>query len=206
MTKQYAQVELASSNVVGFYLQDTPPLESDGYSFPEVVPPLEETPPAPPTPKSVLRWIEGGLVWVETSTLAETVAQARARIDSKADSARKSVLIVDTKDLEYNRAKEVAIPFRDAGYTPPVPKAVQSWADAKKWTNGGVPWTAQQAADDIIAAADRYLALLDGIREIRLDAMEHCLAVGEDPTGTHAQVKAIEDQFYLDLKTLMGSA
>ena len=207
----YAQEEASTGYVMqtigevdppGYTGPVEPPPVMEGYVFHLLAQPMDWS--GQPSPTCRMAWNGGAYGWVETQPLADTVAQARSRIDTKADDARKSVLVTETKDLEYKRAETVARPFRDASYTPPVPDAVQSWADAKRWANGGVPWTAQQAADDILAAADRYNGLLDGIRKLRLDAMEHCMAIGNDPAGTHAQVRAVEAQFNADLAALMG--
>lgn len=63
---------------------------------------------------------------------------------------------------EYRRAYEDALAYKAIGYTGGVPASVQSWA-----TVAGL--TAQQAADDIIATRDGFMALLDAIRTIRLN-------------------------------------
>jgi hypothetical protein len=156
-----------------------------------------------PSDSAELVQVADTLQWQENVPLAQIVTQARASIDRKAELARMAVLVEPTKEAEYKRAEAVARPYRDGGYADPVPEAVASWAWAKRYRNGGTPWTGKQAADDILQQADTYYALLDGIRRLRLDAMEHCLAIADDPEGTHAQVDAVEAQFDAALMSLM---
>jgi len=149
---------------------------------------------AEPTPTSVLEW-HGEPVWVETASLADLVLRAIDQIDSAADAARLAVIAKQTNTPEYQRAEAQARAFKAADYpTGDVPRNVAGWA-AAKWRN---EWTAQQAADDIIATADRWYDLLDDIRDLRLAAKEDARhATGADELTGRAE------QFATDLSNLM---
>lgn len=92
-----------------------------------------------------------------------SVEELHADIDRAAGDARERFVSPGyLVDQEYKRAEEAARSFAAAGYPESdVPSAVSSWASAKSWT-------AQQAADDIIATADYWYGAIDQIREIRL--------------------------------------
>ena len=154
---------------------------------------------AGPTPTCVLYWKDGTQVWVETQSLDDAIDGAVAAIDTAADVARMDVIARQTNTTEYQRAEAQARAFKSAGYLDAdVPSCVASWAKAKRRDG----WTARQAADDIIATADRWYAVLDAIRELRLCAKEdvrHAAGNG-DVAGRVAQ-------FSDDLADLMkGSA
>jgi len=70
-------------------------------------------------------------------------------------------LAIGNRGPEYDQAAADANEFKDNGYVPPVPTSVNSWAIAKDWT-------AQDSADDIIAAANRLGSARDAIRANRL--------------------------------------
>lgn len=91
-----------------------------------------------------------------------------ARIDALCDAARLGVVGDAARIKEYERTEAQARQYKAQGYPADVPTTVKS-AQQAKWREG---WTAQQACDDIIAAADRWLAALDAIRDLRLKAKE----------------------------------
>jgi hypothetical protein len=155
-----------------------------------------------PSPTSKLRVVDGAPVWVERASVADLTDAAIVEIDRQADAARLTVS-PPGRDLEYSRAEAQARPYAAAGYPDNAPSCVASWAAAKRWTNGGTPWTAQQAADNIIDTANAWYAALDRIRDLRLDAKEHARAIAADPDGVGAQVAAVLDQFQQDLAKLM---
>jgi hypothetical protein len=204
-----------------FYFADVMP---DGrvracfaYDPPEVGPPVDGTPDpqleaqtegtlvplaapinwAGPTPTSVLHMADGVQTWIETAALSDLAASAGVSIDAQADAARLTVS-PPGRDLEYTRAEAQARPYAAANYPDPVPSCVASWAAAKRWTNGGTPWTGKQAADDIIATADAWYAALDAIRDLRLDAKQHALSV-----TSSAEINAVVTQFNNDLAAIM---
>jgi len=149
---------------------------------------------AEPTPTSVLEW-HGEPVWVETASLADLVLRAIDQVDSAGDAARALVISKQTNALEYQRAEIQARAFAAAGYpASAVPRNVAGWAAAKHRNE----WTAQQAADDIIATADRWYDLLDDIRDMRLAAKEDARHAADA-----AEVTARADQFATDLSNLM---
>jgi hypothetical protein len=152
---------------------------------------------AQPTPTSVLRWEDDWPApqWVETATLADLVAAGISDIDSTADAARLDVLSRPTNSEEYRQAETQAREFKAAGYpATDVPEDVDSWASAK-YRDG---WTAQQAADDIIATADTWRGLLSSIRRLRLSAKED-VRHAADGAGITARVGT----FKTDLANLM---
>ena len=93
-----------------------------------------------------------------------TADQLFEKIDCAADVARASVAGNLSRDIEYDRAYRAALEFAASGYAGDVPKMVSAWA-----VNGR---TAEQAAKDIINAAEKYTALIERLREIRLSAKE----------------------------------
>jgi len=151
---------------------------------------------------AVMMWRDGAPAWVEVAPLADVAARVIAAMDAEGDAARLLVIGDPTKALEYQRAEAQARPYAAAGYLGPAPPCVASWALAKRWTNCGEPWTGQQAADDIIATADRWNGALEGIRALRLDAKEQVRAVLAG-AGTPDEVEAIGRQFSADLSNLM---
>lgn len=139
-----------------------------------------------PTPTAVLYWeCELGLHWKEGATAADLPAireQAIDAIDTAGEALRMAVISRMTQTPEYVRAEQHAREYRAAGYPEGedayVPPGVASWAMAK-WRQA---WTARQAADDILATADRWYALLDEIRALRLANKEdarHATTAGE---------------------------
>jgi len=176
-----------------------PPADTDQYTYVRWDEPVRLT---ANTPTEVHRWVDGAPVWIETAPLAVVAARTIDAMDAEGEAARLKVIGDPTKVLEYQLAEAQARPYASAGYPDPVPECVASWADAKQWTNGGAPWTGQQAADDIITTADRWYAALAGIRRLRLDAKERVrAAVAAD--AQLADVDAIASQFSNDLSNLM---
>jgi len=91
--------------------------------------------------------------------LAQIIARSLATIDVDTDAIYQAA--IGNRGPEYTEAEAAANAYKDAGYTGEVPSAVQSWATAKGWT-------AQQAADDILAAAERLNTAKLTIRAERL--------------------------------------
>jgi hypothetical protein len=145
-----------------------------------------------PTPTAELLW-QAEPAWV--APLDDLVAAAVDRIDSAGDAARMLVVSKQTNTEEYRRADLQAREHAAAGYPPDdVPSCVASWAKAKHRQ----AWTSRDAADDIIATADRWYGLLDRIRELRLCAKEDV----RHAAGA-VEVAALARQFSTDLSTLM---
>lgn len=150
---------------------------------------------AQPTETSVVMWNDGAPAWVEMSPLVHLVDRAISAIDSAADDARSEVISRQTNTLEYQRVEMQARSFRSAGYPDTdVPSGVASWASAK-YRDG---WTARQAADDIIATADAWYGLLDGIRDLRLHAKEDVRHAADG-----GEIAARVGAFETDLSNLM---
>jgi len=157
---------------------------------------IDMTPAEPqPSHSSELREVGGALTWVETATLADLAAHGLDAIDDAANAARAAVLARQTNNEEYHRVEPQARAFKDAGYPAgAVPSGVASWARAK-WRQN---WTAQDAADDIIATADAWITLLDKIRDIRLYAKEDVRHATNGPA-----IAVIVEQFKVDLANVM---
>ncbi len=174
MMKQLTALVNPDGEIERLWEQDTteagpvkpPPRVSDGYAYVALPTPFDML--APPSNTCVAKYGEDGPYWVETSTLAASVAAALVEIDNFADAARLAVVGDAARIKEYERAQAGAEAYRDTGFTGSVPPGVASWAYAKRRQN----WTAQQAAEDILAASARWYAALDGIRALRLDAKE----------------------------------
>jgi len=127
-------------------------------------------------------WIDGAITWVDETPIEQYRAGGIDAIDASGETLRMAVISRMTQTPEYVRAEQHAREYRSAGYPEGedayVPPGVASWAMAK-WRAG---WTARQAADDILATADRWYALLDEIRTLRLTNKEdvrHAATAGE---------------------------
>jgi len=126
--------------------------------------------------------VEGEIVWIDTVSIAQHRAEAIGAIDGAGEALRLAVISKMSQTPEYVRAEQHAREYRAAGYPEGddayVPPGVASWAMAK-WRAG---WTARQAAEDILATADRWYALLDEIRALRLankEDVRHAITAGE---------------------------
>lgn len=102
---------------------------------------------------------------VDGRTLGALIDSAVMAVDQQADAARLIVVGDPVRIKEYERAEQQARAFRADGYSGDVPASVECWAAAKGWS-------AQHAADDILAASVRWYAALDAIRALRLAAKE----------------------------------
>ena len=127
-------------------------------------------------------WRDGAIEWEDHAVLEDERAAAIDAIDAAGEALRLAVISRMTQTPEYVRAEQHAREYRAAGYPEGedayVPPGVASWAMAK-WRQA---WTARQAADDILATADRWYALLDEIRALRLANKEdarHAATAGE---------------------------
>jgi hypothetical protein len=156
---------------------------------------VDMTPADPaPSPTCEIRQSGDALVWVETQSLASAVAAAIVTIDGTADLVRLEVISKQTNTEEYKRSEQQARAFKAAGYpSDDVPSCVASWVRAK-YRQG---WTARQAADDIIATADRWYGILDAVRDLRLCAKEDVRHA-----ASNGDVSARVLQFKSDLATL----
>ena len=106
-----------------------------------------------------------------------------AVIDTEADVARAMVVGDPVRAFEYQWAEQQALAYRQAAYSGAVPPAVSAWATAKGWT-------AQQAADDILAAADAFRTAMAGLRQARLVGKERVRAA---PEGSAVERTAFQD-------------
>lgn len=128
----------------------------------------------------------------QPSALDAAKINAKARIDIEAGEARAAFPSAGTLvDAEYYRAEAEARAFAAADYPDgAAPASVQSWADV-------MGWTAQQAADDIIATADGWYQVLDAIRAARLagkaaiDAAPDIAAINAASAATLATLATI---------------
>jgi hypothetical protein len=145
-----------------------------------------------PTLTSEYMWTDAGPAWVERAPLDDQVVAAIDRIDSAADAARMAVIAKQTNTPEYQRAEAQARAFKAAGYPAgDVPRNVAGWV-AAKWRD---EMTAQQAADDIIATADRWYQLLDDIRDMRLAAKED-VRHAANPAEVATRARQLETALY----------
>jgi hypothetical protein len=97
------------------------------------------------------------------SAFANLIALSLVQIDADTDAIYGAKL--GHRAQEYILAEEEATAFAAAGYTGTVPHSVHCWAVPKGWT-------AQQAADDILATATAWRGAQASIREKRLAAKE----------------------------------
>jgi hypothetical protein len=115
-----------------------------------------------------------------------------AKVDAIADRIRLRVVGDPVRIKEYETAEAEASEYKAAGYPTDAPPTVKSWAEAKSWTN-------QQAADDILAAADRWHGAMYYIRDARLKAKE---AIRNATTS--AQKQSIYDTYEASLTQAMA--
>ncbi len=142
-------------------------------------------------------WRDGAIEWEDHAVLEDERAAAIDAIDAAGETLRLAVISRMTQTTEYVRAEQHAREYRAAGYPEGedayVPPAVASWAMAK-WRQA---WTARQAADDILATADRWYALLDEIRALRLANKEDARHA-----QTASEVAAIVADMQADMRAL----
>lgn len=127
----------------------------------------------------------GALVAPTPPTAAEQLGNIQldlcASIDAAADSAYIQIGGPSPGRLaEYQQANTDAQAFKAAGYTGTVPPTVASWVTASGMT-------AQAAADNIIATATAWIAVLEAIRDARLVGKK---SVNDATTVTDAQAAA----------------
>lgn len=173
---------------IGLGDSDRSPLEPDVYLVPancvETAPPvpgenqfavwngtawiIEDVPPppAPPEPPAL-------------PTLAELRVAAVKKIDNDTDALIGAV--IGNRASEYELAEAQAKAYAAAGYTGAAPDCVASWAAAKVAQG----WTAQQAADDILATAAAWRTAQASIRAHRLLRKEQA-RLAEDAAGVDA--------------------
>ncbi len=172
-----------------------PPADTDEYTYVRWDQPVRL---AANTSTEVHKWVNGAPIWIETAPLEVVAARAIDQIDSAADAARIAVIAKQTNTPEYQRAEAQARAFKAAGYpVDDVPRNVAGWV-AAKWRD---EMTAQEAADDIIATADRWYQLLDDIRDMRLAAKEDVRHATDS-----AEVAALARRLEAGLYTLMVGA
>lgn len=99
--------------------------------------------------------------------LADLQAAAVERIDADVDAIYDKVM--GRRQAEYERTEIEAREYAEAGYTGTVPPMVQSWATAKAWT-------AQAAADDILAVSSAWRTAQEVLRAQRLLRKEQARA------------------------------
>jgi hypothetical protein len=125
------------------------------------------------------QWLVVEIYPIEADRLEAIAANLTSLIDTFVIQVGKDTDIVIKSAVgerlnEYNLAEKEATEFKLAGYSGTVPTSVGSWATAKRWT-------ATQAADDILAAAQVLLIAQQAIRTNRLQAKEDAkLAVDID--------------------------
>ena len=96
-------------------------------------------------------------------SLAEVQVLMCASVDATADAVYNAIGGPTPGRLaEYQQASNDASAFKAAGYSGTAPVTVSCWSQA----NAG--WTDQQAADDIIATASKWMIALQNIRSARL--------------------------------------
>lgn len=110
--------------------------------------------------------------WLVSTPKPLEDVKAKYLIQIDADTDAIYAAAIGNRGPEYTEAESAANAYKDAGYTGDVPSAVQSWATAKNWT-------AQQAADDILAAAAQLNTAKLAIRAERLLCKEQVRAAAD---------------------------
>jgi hypothetical protein len=170
----YAAIDHAG--IVVTYLEDK---QDPDYEGPPTVPPVvagddyasvqvvsSKVPrPLAASETTFLFWNDGNPEWRESLDLDGVKSAVIAKIDYACDKARALVVGDPVRVVEYERAQKHAEMYQESNWTlDPVPEAVLSYQQAMYREN----WTARQAAEDILAARDRWLNALDFIRRLRL--------------------------------------
>lgn len=198
VSKQFGKVSRIDGAVDGFVWRVGAPEDTDEWLFIEVDPPFSEADRPRPSVTARLKYLGAGrLDWEELASLEELRGRAIDTIDAAGEALRMEVITRLTQTPEYQRAEQHAREYRAAGYPEGedayVPPGVASWAQAK-WREG---WTARQAADDILATADRWYAILDDIRALRLTNKEDVRAA-----ATPAEIAAICSDMDNDMRAI----
>lgn len=140
-----------------------------------------------PTPAAW--WLYDGSTFTEpptpTTTLADIQSGLCISVDAEADTVYESIGGPSWgRGAEYQQAQTEATAFKAAGYAGTVPATVQCWATAKNWT-------AQQAADDILATAAQWIGALQAIRSARLLGKASVTAAADETSARSAAATAI---------------
>ncbi len=170
---------------------DGPSLPDDGMTYLPLDRPIDWS--VQPSPTSVLVWTDGGMVWSERATIEQRRVEAIEAIDASCEALRLSVISKMTQTEEYKLAEQHAREYRAAGYTGQAGRGVTGWSRAK-YRQG---WTDRDAADDILATAERWYGLLFDIRDARLAAKEDVrhetdvAAIGAIVAGVQTHMEAL---------------
>ena len=116
-------------------------------------------PPGYPAMFDGARWNKGSILF----TLDDDKEAALLSIDRDTDAIYRNV--VGDKQSEYEAAEAQARAYKASEWAAEPGQLVAVWASVKGWTN-------QQAAEDIIAEADKWRAAQVFIRHTRLTAKE----------------------------------
>ena len=127
----------------------------------------------------------------------EDLEELLLSIDNAADSARQRIVGDAVRVVEYQVAEADATAYKAAGYTGSVPASVGVWAQAKGWT-------AQQAADDILAAAASWRQALIGLRQARLMGKEAVRQAADIDAAVTAAAQAVGQIKYIQ-SLVLGS-
>lgn len=150
--------------------------------------------PAGATETTLLHWNSGSPEFRETLPLVDLILRTIRQIDQASDGARARILAEPTNTEEYRPTATDAAAFKAAGYIGPVPLGVSTYTYAKR----RLGWTDQQATDDILATADRWINALWYIRRHRLNMKE----LVRDATTTH-EVELLLETFLDELAAAM---
>ncbi|MFC3457267.1 hypothetical protein [Massilia haematophila] len=136
---------------------------------------------------------DGAIEWRDTAVLDDEREAAIETIDSACEDLRLAVISKMTQTEEYKLAEQHAREYRAAGYTGEAGRGVTGWTRAKHRQG----WTDRDAADDILATADRWYGLLFDIRDARLAAKEdvrhetEVAAIGAIVAGVQAHMESL---------------
>ncbi len=137
--------------------------------------------------------LDGEVVWSDPVPIEQRRVTAIDAIDAACEALRLAVISKMTQTEEYKLAEQHAREYRAAGYTGQAGRGVTGWTRAKRRDG----WTDRDAADDILATADRWYSLLFDIRDARLAAKEDvphetdAAAIGTIVAGVQAHMEAL---------------
>lgn len=144
------------------------------------------------SPSPVAGWLyDGSDFTAPTPTPAITLTDIQSglctSVDAEADAVYESIGGPSWgRGAEYQQAQTEATAFKTAAYAGTVPPTVQCWATAKNWT-------AQQAADDILATAAQWLGALQAIRSARLLGKAAIMATADEVSARSAATTAVSN-------------
>ena len=197
--KQFCQVDRATSNVTGWFLQASPPEDDDKQFYVEISPPFSSTTDPRKTPTQTLRYRGGSaVVWEEDAPIADLAEVAIAKTYPDVDAIYQQA--IGMRATEYARAEEAARAYLAAD---PKPAVVSGYITGHAENNPtGQVQTCEWAAQQIIERADAFRWAELQMRNVRF-ARQADMRAATTIAELEAAVQAWED-FLTWLREMLG--